>query len=145
MPPSCCGVQVDHLRLKPQPELHPEPGHIVHQRMQPLRPNLARNSPIPQAGAITSPSAEPAIIEHVTLNTDAGRALGQLDKTVEIMIEIHRLPDIESHRAARGRMSLPGSQEAVETTCDLIQAASIAAVDPRRGISLARLQDHLTR
>jgi len=34
------GVEVDHLRLEPEPKLHAEPGYLIHYRMQPVRPDL---------------------------------------------------------------------------------------------------------
>ena len=52
--PRGVGVDVDHLRLEPQPELHAETGHLVHQGMQAVRPHLFRHLPVTQPGMIVA-------------------------------------------------------------------------------------------
>ena len=49
--PGQVGVGVDHLRLDPEAELHPEPAHVVGQRAQAVRPHRRVDDPVTQAGA----------------------------------------------------------------------------------------------
>src|SRR4029453_13360161 len=120
-----CGVKVDHLGLEPEPKLHAEVGHLVHERMQPMRPYLSGDSPVTEPGTIMSPGAEPAVVQHVALNANGRRALGEFCKMVEIMIEVHRLPDIEGHRAGGRWVALAGTEEAMEATGYGVEAVPV--------------------
>ena len=64
------GVQVDHLRLDPQPELHAEPAHGVDQRVQAVRPDVLVDVPVAQPGGVVATVAEPAVVEDVPLDAD---------------------------------------------------------------------------
>ena len=57
------GVEVDHLRLEPQPELHAELLDPVHQRVQPPRPGVGRDRPVAEAGEVVASGAEPGVVE----------------------------------------------------------------------------------
>ena len=65
-----------------------------------MRPDLGRDSPVAQSSAIITARSEPAIVEDVPLDTDSGRLLGKIGKTVQVLIEIDRFPDIEGYRAS---------------------------------------------
>ncbi|VXB33888.1 hypothetical protein MICRO8M_110314 [Microbacterium sp. 8M] len=139
-------VRVDHLGLEPQPELHPSRPHGLDERVEALRPDLFVDEPVPEPGVVAAAPPEPAVVEHDPLDTDLGSAVGELDESGEVVIEVHRLPCVQHEGARAARMTTASPEPTVETRREAVEAA----VGPReqrgrRVVALARLQDHLTR
>src|SRR5215211_2419827 len=109
--------------------------------MQAIRPDLCRDGPVAKAGAIIPPGAEPAIVEHITLNTDRRRAFGKLYKLVEVVVEIDGFPDVERDGAAGRRMGVSCAEEPVEASSNRVQATPVGAIDPWGAVGLTSLKD----
>ena len=95
------GVEVDHLRLDPQAELHAAAGHVVDQRAQALRPDGGVDRPVAEAGGVVAAAEEPAVVEDEALDPDRGGDVGELGDPVEGVVEVDRLPRVGDDRAAR--------------------------------------------
>ena len=137
------GVEVHHLGLEPQPELHPELVHPVDQGAETARPDVGRHLPVTEPGTVVASGAEPAVVQDVTLDPQLGGAFGQRQQLLQVVVEIDRLPDVQRHRPIHVRMLRTASQVTVEPSRDRVQADAVAAVDPRRGVALAVGQDNL--
>src|SRR3954453_1840201 len=61
------------------------------------------------------------------------------------MIEIHRLPGVQRDRARRVRVLRARPQEGMELPGGGVQTHAMAAINPRRGIRLPRLECDLAR
>ena len=78
MGPGGVGVDVDHLGLDPQAELHAEPAHVVDERVQALGPHVGVDGPVAEPGRVAAASAEPAVVEDEAVDPDRGGDVGQL-------------------------------------------------------------------
>ena len=116
------GVGVDHLRLEPQPELHAQLADAVDERVQPVGPDLGRHHPVAEARAVVAAGAEPAVVEHEALDADLGRAVGEVEQPVAVVVEVDRLPHVQRDRALGRDRPRPGPQVAVEAAGDLHRA-----------------------
>ncbi len=107
------GVEVDHLRLDPQPELHAQARARARRAgaaRRATRPSSTYQSPRPAVSSRRLP--EPAVVEHEALDADRGRRVGQAREPVEVVVEVDGLPGVEHERArvvAGGRGRAAGS------------------------------------
>ena len=143
MGPREVGVEVDHLRLHPQPELHAEPAHSVDQRMQAVRPDPLVDVPVAQPGRVVTAVAEPAVVEHVALRADLRGEPGELGQPAEVVVEVDGLPGVAHHRSRPARMVRAGAQVGVEAGGDAVEPDAVRPVDPRPGVALPRRQGDL--
>ncbi len=137
------GVGVDHLRLEPQTELHAQLAHVVDERVEAVRPHLRRDDPVAEPGSIVAPRAEPAVVEHEPLDPELGGPVGEVDELRFVVVEVHRLPDVERDRPVGRDRAGTGSQVFVEAPRDLVEADAERAVDPRAGVALAAVEPNL--
>ena len=97
------GVRVDHLRLEPQPEHHPEAGDVLGQRPQSVRERGRIDDPVaesaPVVGAGAAPGPEPSVIHDEQFAAEPGRAAGHRAQGALVDVEEHRLPRVELDRA----------------------------------------------
>ena len=92
-------VQVDHLGLEPQPELHAQRTDVVDDRAEAPRPDILGHVPVAQPGAVVPASAEPAVVDDEPLDADFCRYVGQLHQFLVGLVESDRLPGVEQDRA----------------------------------------------
>ena len=140
--PGRVGVQIDHLGLEPQTELHAEFCHFVYEWMQAIRPDFGGHRPVSKTSAIRPPSTEPAVVKDVTFHPDRRCDLRQLHQPVKIVVEVDGLPDVEGDRPLNRGMPLAGSKVAMESGGDGIQTHGVGTIDPWRPIGRALSQDH---
>ncbi len=95
------GVEVDHLRLEPEPEVHAELAHPVGQRLEALRPDAGVDRPVAQRAGVVAAAEEPAVVEHEALRAQAAPAFGERDQGVEVVLEVDGLPGVEHHGPGR--------------------------------------------
>ena len=118
-------VDVDHLRLEPQPELHSQVADSVYEGVQTVGPDVLGNGPIAKPGAIVTAVAEPAVVKDEALDPDSGGPFCELQQSVDVVVEVDRLPHIEGDRPVRVGVLIAGAEEAVESPSHLVQAASV--------------------
>src|SRR5690606_41923412 len=57
------GIQVDHLRLEPQAELHPESVDEVGEGFEALGPDRLVDLPVAESGVVAAAGHEPAVVQ----------------------------------------------------------------------------------
>src|SRR5699024_1947991 len=134
------GVLVDHFRFEPQPEFHPESGDVVDQGCEPLRPDVGRDHPVAQPRGVIAPGAEPAVVEHEPFHAERGGAVGQVRQSRQVVVEVDRLPHIQSDGAAGVDVVLARAQVAVEARGHLVEAGAVGGVDPGADVGLVGIQ-----
>jgi hypothetical protein len=137
------GVEVDHLGFEPQPELHAETGDLVDQGVPPARPDLRRDRPVAETRAVVPPGPEPAVVEDVAFDAELGRSLSQGHEAVKVVVEVDGFPHVDRHGAISRGMLGPRAEVPVEAACHGVEAHSVGAVDPRRGVAVPVVQDDL--
>jgi hypothetical protein len=90
-----------------QPELHAAAPYVLHEPLQPARPDLLVGPPVTQAGLVAAAAAEPAVVQDEPFHAEAGRGVGQRRQLAEVVPEIDCFPDVEVDRAGRARMRGP--------------------------------------
>jgi hypothetical protein len=70
MGPRQIGVEIDHLRLEPQPKLHAELVHKVGERLETIRPNGGIHQPVAKALGVVAACHEPAIVKHKAFHSN---------------------------------------------------------------------------
>ena len=130
------GVGVDHLGLEPQPELHAQLADAVDERVQAVGPDVGGDDPVAEARAVVAAGAEPAVVEHEALHADRGRAVGEVEQPVAVVVEVDGLPDVQRDRALGRDRPRPGPQVAVEAAGDLVEPVAVRAVEPRARVGL---------
>ena len=139
------GVDVDHLRLEPQAELHAQGVDVLHERLQTVRPGLRGDLPVTQSRGVVAAGAEPAVVQDVALDTDLGGGVGQGLELVQVMVEVDGLPGVEQHRAGTGGVGRVRAQPGVAALGQGVQALAPGEDRPRRGVGLPRGQRDLAR
>lgn len=138
-------VEVDHLRLDPQTELHAETTDGVHERREPLRPDHRVDSPVAEPRGVVPASEEPAVVQHEALDADSGGALGQRQERREVVVEVDRLPRVERDRARPRRVRGPCPQLGVEARGQVVETVPPRPEDPRRAVGRTRGEVDLPR
>ena len=118
-------VRVDHLRLDPQPELHPRRPHPVDQGVEAVRVDGGVYRPVPEARGVVAAALEPAVVEHEPLRADGGGAVHEVGEHGGVLVEIDRLPGVVVDRpglSAQARVLRAGAQVGVEGAGDAAQA-----------------------
>ena len=137
------GVEVDHLRLEPEAELHPQRMHPVDQPLQATWPDGLVDVPVPQAGPVVAPAEEPPVVEHEALDAHLRGALGQGDQLVGIVGEVDGLPHVEQNGSRPGRMRRAGAQGLVEPIGQVVEALPPGAQEPGSGVVPSGIQSDL--
>ena len=137
------GVDVHHLRLEPEAELHAEPRDVVDQGVEAVRPDVRRDRPVAEARVVVAPRPEPAVVEHVPLDPQRRRDVGEVAQRRQVVVEVDGLPDVQRDGAVVRRMLGAGPQERVEPAGALVEPATVGAVQPRRRVRLTRRELHL--
>ena len=130
------GVDVDHLRLEPQAELHAQGVDVLHERLQTVRPGLGGDLPVAQSRGVVAAGAEPAVVQDVALDADLGRGVGQGLELVQVVVEVDGLPGVEQHRAGAVGVSRVRAQPGVAAVGQGVQALAPGEDRPRRGVGL---------
>ena len=136
-------VRVHHLGLEPQPELHPESLDVLDQGVQTIGPHVLVNPPVAEPRVVVASPAKPTVVEYEAFHPHARGEIGERLEPVEVVIEVHRLPDIQSHQLLNGmrrEAALPGVQAVGERVQPVTSGHN---EDPRRGVALAGLEHHL--
>jgi len=102
-------VEVDHLRLDPQAELHAVAAHAVDERMQTLRVHIRRDPPVSQSPGLVAPGTEPAVVEDEALGADLCAEVDEPDELYDVVVEVGRLPAVERDGTRRRRVALPSA------------------------------------
>ncbi len=136
-------VEVDHLGLEPQPELHAQLVHAVDEGVQPVGPDLARDDPVAETCTVVAAASEPAVVEDEPLDAEVRGPLRQRGELVAVVAEVHRLPDVERHGAVGPGRVDPAAQVCVEAVGAGIQPLGERPVDPRTLVRLAVPEDDL--
>ena len=140
------GVEVDHLRLDPQAELHAAAGHVVDQRAQPLRPDGGVDGPVAEPGGVVAAAEEPAVVEDEALDPDGGGGVGELGEPVEGVVEVDRLPRVGDDGPLGAGPRRDGAQVGVEAVAHRVEAGARPRAEHVRGVvGLAGGEDHLAR
>ncbi len=98
MRPRQLRIEVHHLRLEPQPELHASLVHQLDQRVQSVGPDSVVDEPVAKAGARIPATVEPTVVEHEPLDADPRSAVDEVGQPVEIVVEVDSLPAVECQR-----------------------------------------------
>ena len=138
-------VEVDHLRLDPQTELHAETTDGVHERRETLRPDHRVDSPVAEPRGVVPASEEPAVVQDEALDADSSGALGQRQERREVVVEVDRLPRVERDRARPRRVRGPCPQLGVEACGQVVETVTPRPEDPRRAVGRARGEVDLPR
>ena len=136
-------VGVDHLRLDPEPELHPQLADPVDERVQPVGPRVRRDDPVTEPRVVVAAGAEPAVVEHVALDPHARGPLGELEQRLEGVVEVHGLPHVQRHRPIGRDRAGPGPQVRVVAARDGIQPGAAREEHPRARVRLVAREPHL--
>ena len=139
-------VEVDHLGLEPETELHPETLDVLDQWPETLRPHRGRDLPVTEPPVVVAAVPEPAVVEDEPLDADRGTDVGEGREVVEVGLEVHRLPRVEDERPGRPPVPRLGALVVDEAVRDPVEArGGVHEDDRRRGIRLAGRQAHLPR
>ncbi len=144
MGPRQVRVEVDHLGLDPEAELHAEPADRVDERVQAVRPHVFVDVPVAEPGGVVAAVPEPAVVEHVALDADLRREPGQLCEPAEVVVEVDGLPGVEHDRAGPARVVRAGAQVGVEAGGDGVEPHAVRPVHPRPGVGLPLRQHDLS-
>ena len=139
------GVQVDHLRLDPQPELHAEPAHGVDQRVQAVRPDVLVDVPVAQPGGVVAAVAEPAVVEDVPLDADLAATPASSVSRPRSWSKYTASQVLHHHRPRAARVVRPRAQMGVEARGHAVEADAVSGVHPRAGVALPRRERDLAR
>ncbi len=141
------GVEVEHLRLEPEPELHPQRAHVLDERAQSDRPHVRRHHPVAETSLVVAARPEPAVVEDEPLDADRRGGVGEALEVIGIGVEVHRLPGVEDQRT-RTSLVLVGSGplEPGEATGEPVEAvARPHEHDLGSLVGLPRLEPDLAR
>ena len=135
------GVEIDHLRLEPQAELHAEAMDVRGQPVEAVGPDFRVDPPIAQPLGVVAAFVEPAIVEHEALHADRSRTVGEPLERGLVVVEVHGLPGVERERPRLGggvHAARQRAQPVVESRGDAVEAAvGVGEADFRRGIRFA--------
>ena len=144
MGPEQVRVGVDHLRLDPEAELHPPVADVADQRAEPVRPDVSSTYQSPSP-AVSSRRCRNQPSSSTNRSTPAAAARSASShQPVEVVVEVHRLPDVERRRPGAARVPRPGPQPAVEGGRDPVQPGpAVRGAQLRRRVLLPRREDDL--
>jgi len=94
---------------------------------------------------VVAAGTEPAVVEHEPLDPDLGSPVGEIEQSLAVVVEVHRLPHVEGDRTLGRDRPGPGAQMAVETAGDLVEALTERPVQPGTGIRLVEPELDLAR
>ncbi len=100
-------VLVDHLRLHPEAEGHPQGLNAGDQGLQTAGELPFVDRPVPQAGGIAVPCAEPAVVQDKELDPQGGGGCGQLHQLVRVEVEVGGLPAVHQHGLSAVPIGVP--------------------------------------
>ena len=138
------GIHVDHFRLHPETELHPQPGDDVTQWPETIRPHLTGDAPVPQSRGVVTAGTEPAVVEDESLHAHLGCPVRQLGESVEIVVEVHRLPGVEGHWSRPVGARVHRAQPAVEAVRHGVETVRPRHEQVGSGVCLSGGQGHLS-
>src|SRR6187402_3729310 len=95
-------VRIDHLRLHPQAEAHPEPVHLVDERLQSVWELVTIDYPVTKPGTVAVARAEPAVVHDEALHAERGRLLGKAHLPGFVDLEFRGFPGVVKDRAQGG-------------------------------------------
>ena len=140
------GVDVDHLRLDPDPELQAEPAHVGDQRAEAVRPDLGVDRPVAEPGPVVPAVPEPAVVQDEPLDADGGRDVGQLGQPVEAVVEVDGLPGVEHRRPGTPRVGRAVAHVPVQPGAEPVETGVRPDRDDLgRPVGLARPEHDLVR
>jgi len=133
------GVDVDHLRLHPQPEVEAEPVDPLDERRQPVGPHHGIDGPVTESAAVVAAAAEPAVVKHEPLHAHIGRGPREVGEALEVMVEVDRLPRVHQHLAVGAGGG--ATQEVVDPGGDPVEpGVGPGSDEPRREVRRPRRQ-----
>ena len=88
----------DHLRFKPETELHAAPMDLLRKSLDTSRQLLLIHDPVTQRGIIIIALAKPAIVEHHELNAKLSRTGSDLIDLLFIEVKIRSFPVVHKDR-----------------------------------------------
>ena len=91
-------VDVHHLRLHPDAEVHAEGPDLAGQPVEAARQLLSVWLPVAEGAGVVAALAEPAVVHHEQLDPDVPPGSGQGDEAAFGDVEIAGLPTVEQHR-----------------------------------------------
>ena len=143
--PGQFAVRIDHLRLKPEAELHSEAADVVDDRAEAIRPDGPVHTPVAKSRGVVAAPEEPAVVEDEAFGSRRSRGGGYCLQPGEVVVEVDGFPAVHSDRP-RGPWVVGACAEVlVEARGQFVQPVSPGADGPRGAVALARLQAHLTR
>ena len=98
MRPVQVAVRRYHLRLKPQPEFHPQGVDVPGQGLQSSRQLFPVHPPVSQGAVVVIPFSEPSVVQHKQLNSRLAGRPGDLQDFFMIEVEIGGFPVVDQHR-----------------------------------------------
>ena len=138
------GVEVDHLRLDPEADLHAELANHVDERVEPRRPHVVVDVPVAETGRVVAAMPEPAVVEHEPLDADRRGRLGEAPQPLEVVVEVDRLPRVQHDRSRPAGMARAGAHVAMDARRRAVEPfVRPDEQHPRRGVPLARGEDDL--
>ena len=116
------GVEVDHLGLEPEAELHALGAHDIDERIEPVGPYALVDLPVAEARIIGAAPPEPAVIEHDAFDAHRRPGPRKRGQPVEIVREVHSLPRVQHERPRALRVRRARSHVPVESARHAVEA-----------------------
>ena len=85
-------IRIDHLRLHPDAELHPQLVDLIHQRSQSARQLGGVYGPVAEPGSIVVARPKPAVVDDEQLDPQLGRPSRERELLLCAHVEAGRLP-----------------------------------------------------
>ena len=120
--------RVDHLRLHPDSEVHPERPHVVDQRSEPVGKFFGVDIPVPEPVELGVALSEPAVVHNEKFGADARSEIGQLHLVRLVHIESGGFPRVVQHLARLG-MHHQGTAVVMQDRTELIETLRRARSD----------------
>ncbi len=116
---------------------------MVHERVQAVGPHLGRDDPVAEPSPVGAAVAEPAVIEHESLDADRRGLIGEGDELGGVVAEVDGLPHVQGHWSLRRAIDAESAKVVVESVRDRVEPVTVRSVDPRTLIRLVAREDDL--
>ena len=138
------GVEVDHLGLDPEAELHAEAADVVDEGVEPAGPDSRIDGPVTEAGAVVPSTQEPPVVEDEALHADGSGHIRKCGEPVEGVVEVDRLPGVGHDRLLASSAWRPRPQVRVQAVAHRVEpVVGPGPEQPGGAVGLATRQGHL--
>ena len=142
------GVRVNHFRLHPNTEFHPQRFHVINNRRQAVGVLFLIKIPVPKRRPVVVAPFKPAVIDNKALDAQRRRLVSHTHDVVRVVVEIDPLPGVEMHRArlVAREANNPFAQITMELLAHAVQPIRrVAGIQVRRPQGFPFRQRHFAR